>query len=115
MNRNAPAAGHNKAAWIVVSMMTVAIFAGAVWWFGPSTVKLSEDDYAITLALYRVCNQRSEEGLDAVEVALDETVSANAETPSRRAIEAIIAEARSQQWQAALIDCRAILDGQVNR
>lgn len=108
--------------WIWRTIALAVVVAALAYWFLPrSPIKLTEDHYAATLALYRVCNQQSTEGLDEIESWLmpDESApvdsTSQASSASLSAIQAIIDEARQSRWQDAAKQCRELLDGQVKR
>lgn len=113
MARPSPPTPSRSTRWVVLSAAVLAITVAAVFWFSRPSVELSDDDYAIALALYRVCNQRSEQGLRDVEAVWGESESSQKDTDSRWAIDSIIADAKSQQWRGAAQACRKILDEQV--
>lgn len=97
---------------VMVAAMAIVMTA---WWLWPRTpAELSEQGYDVTLALYRVCNQRSVEGLAQIE---QELASMSASNPSldssQRLIADIVGQAKAGQWQAATIACRQALDDQV--
>lgn len=101
--------------WIILGAVCIVV-ALAGWWFSQSPTKLTKDHYATTLALYRVCNQRSEEGLDQVEALLNmSSSSADDSDPALAAIQSIVADAREDRWQQAAKACRKLLDSQVQR
>ena len=67
--------------------------------------------YAATLALYRVCNQKSVHGLEQIEAIVD--AAGDSSSPAElAAIESIIEQARQNQWGNATKDCRELLDSQ---
>lgn len=88
----------------------------AAYLFWPdSKVELSERGYKVTLALYRVCNQRSVEGLAEIEKQLDLMgESSDAEASSHLAITHIVRQAKAGRWREAAIACRQTLDDQVH-
>ncbi len=92
---------------IVCSLLLITL-----WWFWPQKVVLSESEYDVALALYRVCNQKSEDGLERVEALLREKDRSGSGSTSL-AIQSIMAQAKSGQWEDAAIDCRRVLDDQV--
>lgn len=96
--------------------LVACIIIAAAWLLTRPHVKLNESHYATTLALYRVCNQQSREGLEKVAecLATSDPRSAESET-SFEAILAIIDKARQEHWQRAAEDCRRLLDQQVQR
>jgi len=94
------------------------IFGGALfalvlclgsWLFWPTRVSLSEDGYQVAIALYRVCNQQDENGLQSIEAMLDE----QNDDASKLAIRQIVSQAKSGNWRDAATACRKILDDQV--
>ena len=95
--------------------LTACLVAG-VWWLNRPPVQLSEQHYAVMLALYRICNQRSLDGLQKVEatIALPDSPS-NESVASLKAIQAIISDARQEHWAEATQSCRQLLDQQVQR
>lgn len=101
--------------WLLIAVAAIGFFA-VVWWFTQSPIKLREDHYAITLALYRVCNQRSEVGLNQIESILKSSVSSSDEDDSSlEAIRTIVSEARQSRWTQATQNCRHLLESQVQR
>lgn len=109
-------AGNSSAklgAAIAVAAVTVA---GMAWWLTRPPVQLNEHQYATSIALYRVCNQRSDTGLDQIEALLKSSGAASDNpSSSHRALQAIIADARQGRWQRAAVNCRRLLDDQVQR
>ncbi|TWT66473.1 hypothetical protein [Allorhodopirellula solitaria] len=84
----------------------------AVWWLWPQRVELNESEYDFAMALYRVCNQSSDEGLIQIETLLDQEEQAHpSQEPSP--LRPIIAAAKSGQWRDAAKACRQVLDDQV--
>lgn len=96
--------------------LAAVCFGLGIWWLMRPSVQLDEQSYATTLALYRVCNQKSVEGLEQIEAMVDEAVSSSsAPDAGLAAIESIIEQARRDQWGNATRDCRLLLDSQVRR
>lgn len=113
MGQSPPAPAASRVVWAIGLL---AILISVVWWSMRSPVELSEHGYDLTIALYRVCNQRSEEGLENVEHLLNESIaSAGAVDPSHAVVAAVIAQAKSGDWQAAARACRQALEDQVQR
>lgn len=98
---------------VVVAVCFAAVLVG-VWWWPRTPAELSEHGYDVTLALYRVCNQRSEAGLVQIE---EQLTIMDKETPlsqqSRTIIADIISQAKSGNWQDACVACREALEDQV--
>jgi hypothetical protein len=100
---------------MLIAVAAIGCFALA-WWFMRPPIKLNKDHYATTIALYRVCNQRSEIGLDQIETLLAASdLPPGEEDASLDAILTIIADARKARWKQAAQDCRHLLDSQVQR
>lgn len=79
-------------------------------------VKLSDHGYDVPLALYRVCNQRSDEGLKQIESELAFGASdSQTNSAGNGAIRAILDQAKSGHWDAATKACRQLMDDQVRR
>ena len=94
----------------------IAVLGFVSWWWRYPPVDLDPRRYEVTLALCRVCNQRSLEGLDRIESEL--TNVENRTLPFDRAHVAIanaIKKARRGQWSDAERDCRKLLEDQVRR
>ncbi len=93
----------------------MACCAVGAWWWSQSSIRLNEEDYDLTIALYRVCNQRSLEGLASVErVFLDLRPSEQSDA-ARRQIAGIITNARDGRWELAMKKCRKSMEDQVRR
>lgn len=103
-----------KTAFWLIPILVIAIALG--FWLTQSKVKLTEEHYATAIALYRVCNQRSLEGLQEIETAmLSMDPSPDSSDPSAEAILTIIHDAKAERWEAAAQNCRTLLDDQVQR
>ncbi len=96
---------------IRIAVVTVLVLI-TLWWMWPQKVVLSQSEYDIAVALYRVCNQSSDEGLAKVEALLAEAENAgpNGDDSS---LQPIIATAKAGQWKAAAKACRRVLDDQI--
>lgn len=83
------------------------------WFLWPSKVELSPDTYDVAIALYRVCNQRDEDGLEQVQQKLDDLSAAAAPGDTGLAhLQSIIDEAEAGQWKAAMMQTRTALADQ---
>lgn len=111
-----PSTSGNSALTIGTALAAVLIVVVAVlWWRANKPVPLTEHQYATTMALYRVCNQRSVEGLHQVESLLEASDEGSSETDrSIEAIRSIIRSGRAEQWEAASAECRQLLEDQVS-
>ncbi|TWU46905.1 hypothetical protein Poly59_58790 [Rubripirellula reticaptiva] len=84
-------------------------------WLTPKA-KLDEHGYDLTIALYRTCNQKDANSLDAIERVLAEAGSeSNLSKHSRAVVTRVMGLAKSGYWREATIECRAALDNQVQR
>lgn len=92
----------------------VAVALSIVWSLWPQQAALSESEYDIAIALYRVCNQSSEAGLAKIEALMAEHNAANS-TGDESPLSPIIVTAKAGQWQAATKACRTVLDEQIVR
>ncbi|MFG0262963.1 MAG: hypothetical protein ACF788_11280 [Novipirellula sp. JB048] len=98
-----------------IGLILVAALALA-WWGPRSRVELDEVGYDVTIALYRVCNQRSAAGLIQIEQQMQKLeLDSGPQSASSQAIRHIIATAKAGQWQQAAKRCRRALEDQVHR
>ncbi|TWU15251.1 hypothetical protein [Allorhodopirellula heiligendammensis] len=95
-------------------IVLVAIAMLSLWWFWPQKVTLSPSEYDIAMALYRVCNQSSNEGLAQVEALLVADKAAH-DAGDESPLAPIIATAKAGDWQTAAKACRRVLDDQIVR
>ena len=103
-----------KVVFWLVPILVLVIAVG--FWLTRSTVELSQDHYATAIALYRVCNQRSTEGLQQIETMMQSVQPApDPSDPSVEAIRSIMAQAKVDRWEAAAKECRSLLDDQIQR
>lgn len=106
----------NSKAKLAAAVLAAIAVAGVAWWLTRPPVQLNEHQYATSIALYRVCNQRSDTGLDQIEALLKSSGEpSDNPSSSHRALQAIIADARQGRWQRAAVNCRRLLDDQVQR
>lgn len=117
MARNRPDKPRRNNSLRIGAVIVVALLASGIgWWLSQKPVVLNEREYDITIALYRVCNQRSIEGLTQIENHLNEALSTqHATNPSHIALMAMVEQAKAGQWREAAIACRQALDDQVKR
>lgn len=92
--------------------ITVALVLISLWWLWPRKIELSDSEYEVAIALYRVCNQSSEEGLARIESLLAETQPPESDEEASP-LQPIIELAKSGQWKDAAKGCRLVLDDQV--
>ena len=95
--------------YVVLTFLLAVLGIGYFW---PSKIELNEHEYEIAIALYRVCNQKSEEGLAKIEELIAQDKGED-EYEKDSSLMPIIAWARSGDWEIALVSCREILDDQV--
>ena len=101
---------------VATATLLILVLIGVAWWMYRTPVKLDEQGYDVTIALYRVCNQRSSEGLQQIENQIREFEASQATLgESHQAIKSMIATAKSGQWKEAAIACRQALEDQVQR
>ncbi len=98
----------------VVGALAVLIAGYCIWASMGRPVQLQEDGYQMTVALFRVCNQKDQEGLEKIRQLVQE---ANERSPSASdqmaAIESIIRLADAGDWGDALKETRDLMEGQV--
>lgn len=95
-----------------VGIVVALLILLSLWWLWPRKSTLSDSEYDIALALYRVCNQSSEEGLARIEVLLSELEGPEIDGQNPQ-LQAIMAQAKSGRWKDATKACRRVLDEQV--
>jgi hypothetical protein len=97
--------------------LTLTMLVGLLaWWNWPRRIELSRNGYDLTIALYRVCNQQSEPGLEEIESKLDELRQASpASSNGYEIIDSLVSQARSGDWNGAMQKSREILDQQTGR
>ena len=106
----------NTKARIIAGLCLVIACVVAARLLPGSSVKLNDDGYNLTIALYRVCNQQDEEGLLEIAVHLDQAIDANGGAdPQQEALESIVQDARAGQWESAMRECRSLLEDQARR
>lgn len=94
----------------------VSLAIAFAWYSTRPPVELSEHGYDVTLALYRICNQRSDEGIKQIESELASgTGDSHANSAGDDAIRAILEQAKSGNWIDATRACRRLMDDQVRR
>ncbi|WP_145220870.1 hypothetical protein [Planctomycetes bacterium TBK1r] len=94
--------------------LAVIACAASLWYFSRSPVQLDHDGYDLTIALYRVCNQRDTEALQQIESRLNEMAGAPSQGDHQReALQDVVQEARQGNWRDAMIACRTLLEEQV--
>ncbi|KAA1260336.1 hypothetical protein LF1_28750 [Rubripirellula obstinata] len=84
-----------------------------LWWFWPQKDKISDSEYEVAIALYRVCNQANDEGLARIETLIADAEGAE---PDKEVspLRSIVEMAKLGQWKDAARACREIMDNQVS-
>lgn len=88
------------------------LLAVLVWWFSSDSIKLDDDSYEIAIALYRVCNQKDDSGLDSIRVRLAELDESDSREREVRVLQEII-DTAEKDWESAMKRTRSLLDDQV--
>jgi hypothetical protein len=83
-----------------------------LWWFWPAKVELSDSEYEVAIALYRVCNQMNDDGLVRIENLLAETKGSEFDQQVSP-LQSILDLAKLGRWKEASEACRLVLDDQV--
>lgn len=114
MNKSQQPNQPKQTRWFLGIAGIAVVLTAAAWFLSDSRVELSEQDYDVTIALYRVCNQQSLVGLEKIEAVL----TANGRDPSEqsesaKSIHRIIDQAKAGDWKEAKIACRQLLEDQV--
>lgn len=103
-----------KTAPIVV--IGAACLGLVAWWFWQPPPRLSGRHYDMTLALYRICNQKDAAALQRFEA---EVLTASESDPDSNALPAalheILDDARAGDWERAMGACREAMENQVHR
>ncbi|MCS7469744.1 hypothetical protein NZK35_24090 [Stieleria sp. ICT_E10.1] len=94
--------------------LAVIACAASLWYFSRSPVRLDADGYDLTIALYRVCNQRDADALKEIESRLNEMAGGPSQDDHQHeALQDVVQEARQGNWRDAMITCRTLLEEQV--
>jgi len=100
---------------VILALFMLGI-AGLMWWWPASGSVLSPETYDVMTALYRVCNQQSEQGLTKIEQTLEHLqADTRPEDPSIDRVRVIIEKARSGEWKEAMRDAHQSLADQARR
>lgn len=99
---------------IMWSVLAATVLTGALSWaFWPAKVELSPDAYEIAIALYRVCNQQDQQGLQQVQSKLHQlSQTTDADEPSIERLQRIVAEAQAGEWRSAMRHTHETLEDQ---
>ncbi|QDT29698.1 hypothetical protein Enr10x_50530 [Gimesia panareensis] len=98
------------------TLALVLFLCGGLLLSGCGYPEVSPKTYEISKALYSVCNQKSQERLEAVEELIQSSLEQE-EISEREAewLGEIIRQARQGEWEAALRETRQIMEDQVGR
>ena len=96
--------------WVVAFGIALAI---GVWWLNRGYGEVSRQTYEFSMALYSACQSRSDERLSKIEELLSEADVEELPANERRWLEAIIARAQNNHWEAAANNARQMMEDQV--
>ncbi|MEL6896771.1 MAG: hypothetical protein AAFP90_11760 [Planctomycetota bacterium] len=91
----------------------ICVACGAWFLLIPARAQLSDRGYAITLSLYRVCNQRNEPGLDVIRQQIADLEKESPGDSSPIVLRKMVAAAESGDWDAAQQICRRAMEDQI--
>lgn len=101
---------------IVLVVAIIGLLSIAFWLWPTSRVTLDDGGYQATMALYRICNQQDELGLEEMERKLNESPQLQNLSPSsQQTLGTILVQAKAGDWKDAAIMCRKLMDDQVKR
>ena len=110
MNRPKQQNGLSPVWYIAIAPVLLAAFI-AFYFLWPSKVELSPDTYEIAVALYRVCNQQDENGLEQIQSKLTQlSDSSSSKDPSIAHLQRIVHEAQRENWKDAMRFAHEVLD-----
>ena len=99
--------------WLPLAVLGLGI---ALTYWPRRAVELDQRGYDTAIALYRVCNQRSREGLRDIERILGEQPRPDAgDSPQSQALHSIIDTTEDARWEEAARSCRMLIAAQVER
>lgn len=99
----------------IACCLVATLVAIGIYW-SQRKIELDDRGYDITLALYRICNQKSDVGLAQIATMLDEQNSVILLSDgSRSALTQIVNKAKMGDWAEAQSLTRRVLDDQVKR
>jgi len=109
-----PGARFGKTVPIVLACLL--LLGLAAWWYSQSSPKLSERHYDMTLALYRICNQQDADALQRFEAKVLKTSEDEGDVGTLPpSLQGILDDARSGNWERAMLECREVMDSQIQR
>ena len=78
--------------------------------------EVSPQAYEVTKALYSACNRQSETHLTKIEELITERLEDSKISESEAEwLREIITNAKSGEWESAMLECREIMEDQINR
>ncbi|MFG0290105.1 MAG: hypothetical protein ACF8CQ_18135 [Rhodopirellula sp. JB044] len=112
--RTDPSPTNSTSRKIAVALLAVVCAVGIGWWLSRKPVELNENEYDLTLAFYRVCNQQSLKGLQKIEDQINESFPDDApRSDAQSALIAMVEQAKQGHWREASVAARQALDDQV--
>ena len=101
---------------VVAATIAVVLSGWLLWTLVHSPVELGEEEYQITVALYRICNQQDQSGLAKISALVEQQAEQTTTDRSQiEALQSVVLQARAGSWQQAMQACRDLLDEQVVR
>lgn len=92
----------NRRAFSYYVIVALTLLSMITWLAWPAKVELSPETYDIAIALYRVCNQRDESGLQQIQASLSKLPDqSDAAETSVALLQQIIDDAKSSNWTSA--------------
>ena len=95
-----------------IALFVVVLILGSFWWANRGYGTVSPQTYEFSKAIYGACLARSEQRLDKIEEMLAEPANDAIPAHERKWLEAIISNARAENWKTASEKARSMMEEQ---
>ena len=103
----------NQSVWLGATMLAGVVLLVGFGWLNCGYGEVSPLTYEYSKALYSACLNKNEEHLSKVDELLASNNATDLPVKERQWINALVAEARDGDWQAAAKKARQIMEDQV--
>jgi len=97
---------------LVFALLAIVLVVGGSWWMNRGYGTVSHQTYEFSKAIYGACLAKSEPRIDKIEQLLDDPSNAELPPHERKWLDAIIANARAANWDAAAKKARSMMQDQ---
>ena len=100
---------------LAFALLAILLVLGGRWWMNRGYGTVSPQTYEFSKAIYGACLSKNEQRLDKVEQLMNDPSHAELPLNEQKWLDAIISDARADNWEAAAKKARSMMKDQAQQ